>query len=244
MKVINAIWDEKVTGLRTCEVVFEKEDTFESYLDAGLEKDFRFMVTKIPIKDLKLVHQLEDIGYRYLENQMKLSFEVNQLDKIDQSWERLLKGFICEMVTSDEEIYEINSEVMDGMFEADRFSMDPFWLPGVSTLRYTNWIKELYQKGDTRFYTIAHNGRKAGFFAMQHVSKKVNSCPIAGIFNSYKGFGYIFALTWFWLDLSLKAGNARATTYISTNNRIMLSSLSKAFAFRICETLIVMRKVL
>jgi hypothetical protein len=244
MKVIDANWDEKITGLKTCEIIFEKGDNFESYLSSGLEKNFRFIVTKIPINDLKLVHQLEDIGFRYLENQMKLSFEVNQLDKIDPSWERLLSGFICEKVTSDDEINEINAEVNSRMFEADRFSIDPFWAPEVSTHRYTNWIRELYKKWDTRIYTIAHNGSKAGFFAMHPESDKINSCPIAGIFNRYKGYGYIFALTWFWLDLSRKAGNARAITYISTNNRIILSSLSKAFAFRICETLIVMRKVL
>lgn len=243
MKVINATWDEKVTGLKTCEVLFEKGDTVESYLNAGLENDFRFIVTKIPVNDLKLVHELESNGFRYLENQMKLSFDVSQLDRIEPSWKRLLNGFRCEPVTSVEGFSVINSEVRDRMFETDRFTLDPFWQSGISSLRYKNWIRELYESEDARFYIIVHNEIRVGFFVVKGESKNVNICPIAGIFNKYKGAGYIFALTWFWLDISRKAGDKKVITSVSSNNRVILSSLSKAFTFRISNTSIVLRKV-
>jgi hypothetical protein len=243
MEIINAIWDEKITGLKTCEILFDKGDSFETYLIAGPEKEFRLLVAKVPVNDLKLVHQLEDSGYRYLENQIKLSFEVNQLGQIDPKWKRLLKGFSCGLVTTDGEIGEIESEVSDNMFESDRYTLDPFWRSGISSARYTNWIRDLYGKEDVRFYEIRHNNEKAGFFVMQKESPGVNRCPLAGIYNRYKGAGYIFVLTWFWLEISRREGNTRVFTSVSSNNRVMLSSLSKAFSFRLCDTLIVLRKV-
>ncbi len=243
MEIINAIWDEKVTGLKSCEILFKKGDSFETYLDKAPEKEFRFLVAKVPVNDLKLVHQLEDAGYRYLENQMRLSFEVSQIGRIDPKWHRLLKDFSCGLVTGPDEIGAIESEVRNNMFESDRYTLDPFWRYGISSARYINWIRELYGREDTRFYEIRHNTESAGFFIMQPESPEVSRCPLAGIYNRHKGAGYIFVLTWFWLDISRREGITRVFTSVSSNNRIMLSSLSKAFNFRLCDTLIVLRKV-
>ena len=46
MKLIDARWDEKVTGLKTCEIVFGKTDTFQTYLGADVETNFQFSLLK------------------------------------------------------------------------------------------------------------------------------------------------------------------------------------------------------
>ncbi len=89
MKIVNAYWDEKISGYKTCEILFEKHDTYQDYLNAEIERNFKFSVVKIPIGNLKLVHQLEDFGYRYLENQLFLSFNVEQLEYLNLKWNRL-----------------------------------------------------------------------------------------------------------------------------------------------------------
>ncbi|TAL65414.1 MAG: hypothetical protein EPN88_09625 [Bacteroidetes bacterium] len=244
MNLIDAEWDEKISGLKTCEILFEKSDSFKTYLDADIEKNVKFSVVKIPVGNLKLVHQLEDIGYRYLENQMVLSFNVEQLEQINSIWERLFKGFSYKLLTTREELVSITNQVSDKMFEADRYSQDPFWTDDLSSRRYVNWIYELFEKSQVRFYEMIKNGRKVGFFAIKNESEKSNSCPIAGIYNQYKFSGYIFVLVWYILIISREMGVNKFVTSISSNNRNLLSSFSKIFHFKVNETFIVLRKTI
>jgi hypothetical protein len=243
MKLVNAYWEEINTGLKTCEITFEKGDTFQDYLDSNIENEYKFSVVKIPVGNLTLVHQLEDIGYRYLENQMALSFEVDQLNDINPKWKRLLKGFNCKLLTTKQEIGFILNEVRENMFESDRISLDPFWEAGTSSKRYEKWITDLFEKENVRFYAIVHDDKQVGFFSMKQKMGNIQSCPIAGIYNKYKSAGYIFILTWYWLIKSKENGSKKLVTSVSSNNRNILSSLSKIFSFRISETHIVLRKI-
>lgn len=244
MNLIDARWDEKVTGLKTCEIVFGKADTFQTYLDSGVETNFQFSVVKIPVGNLKLVHHLEDIGYRYLENQFALSFNVEQLEHITSTWHRLFNGFSYKLLTTKNEIDNVTKQVSEKMFEADRFSQDPFWTNDQSSKRYVNWIYELINTNQAKLYSMIKNNREVGFFAIRNESQTTNSCPIAGIYNQYKSSGYIFVLGWYILVISREMGVDKCVTSISSNNRNMLSSFSKIFTFKVNDTFIVLRKVL
>lgn len=244
MQITNTYWEERNTGLKSCEVVFEKGDKFQDYLKSDIEIKYEFSVVKIPSGNLEIVHQLEGIGYRYLENQMKLSFEVEQVSNIDLKWKKLLNGFTCKTISTEEEMDSILNEISNNMFEADRFTLDPLWSKGISSKRYMNWTRDLFQTPSVKFYTIEKEGKEIGFFADKKESESVNSCPIAGIYNNYKSAGYIFVLTWFWLLKSKEMGYKKVTTSVSSNNRAILSSLSRVFSFSIRETHIVLRKVI
>ncbi|MCJ7448908.1 MAG: hypothetical protein MUO72_14575 [Bacteroidales bacterium] len=244
MKLVNTDWEEKNTGLKTCEIIFEKEDKYQLYLDANIEERYDFSVIKIPVGNLGLVHQMEDAGYRYLENQMIISFEVDQLGKVDLKWQRFLSGFSYFLITEGDQINSILKEVSNEMFENDRFSLDPFWAGRISSLRYVNWIKEMYDKRCTQFYIMKKNECDVGFFSLKTVTKQISSCPIAGIYKKYKSHGYFFPLAWFWLKESNRRGDKKLIATISANNKPIHSFLSKVFSFRVDETLIVMRKVI
>ncbi|MCX6253719.1 MAG: hypothetical protein NTV31_04490 [Bacteroidia bacterium] len=244
MNVINACWDEKISGLKQCEIVFGKADTFQTYLDADIEKSFQFSVVKILVGNLKLVHQLEDFGYRYLENQLVLSFKTEQLEHINSIWNRLFNGFSYKLLTTKEEIVSVTNQVSDRMFEADRYSQDPFWTEDMASKRYVNWINELYDLSRVRFYAMIKYGREVGFFVIKNESQKTNSCPIAGIYNKYKSSGYIFVLVWDILVISREMGVNEFVTSVSSNNRNLLSSFSKIFNFKVEDTFIVLRKVI
>jgi hypothetical protein len=244
MNITEASWDEKITGLKQCEIVFEESDTFTTYLDAEIERNFKFSVVKIHIGNLKLVHQLEDFGYRYLENQLVLSFNVEQLSHINSIWNRLFNGFSYKFLSSKDELANVTNQVSKNMFEADRYSQDPFWPNDLSSRRYVNWINELFDLSQIKFYTMINNGKEVGFFAIKRESQKVNSCPIAGIYNKYKFSGYIFILVWDILVISRDMGAKKFFTSISSNNRNLLSAFSKIFNFRVDDTFIVLRKVI
>jgi hypothetical protein len=242
MKIINAYWEERNTGLKTCEILFEKEDDFQNYIDSNPESNYNFSVVKIPVGNLELVHQFENIGYRYLENQILLTFNVSQVEEINPKWKRLLNGFTCRLINTQEELKSILIEVSHKMFDTDRFSLDPFWQKDISSKRYHNWILDLFESGTSQFYIISKNGTEIGFYSSRAESSEMNSCQIAGIYNKFKSSGYIFVLTWFWLIKSKEKEFKRLTTSISSNNRVMLSSLSKVFSFSVREVYIVLRK--
>jgi hypothetical protein len=243
MNIVDAYWDKKISGLKTCEILFGKEDTFQTYLDAGIEKNFQFSVVKIPIGNLGIVHQFEDIGYKYLENQLCLSFNVDQLEWINSKWTRLFNGFTYKLLSTGEELAMVTAQVSDNMFEADRYSQDPFWTEDLSSKRYVNWITELFDL-KVRFYTMIKNGTEVGFFAINSESGKTNSCPIAGIYNQYKFSGYIFVLVHDILAISKDGGANKFVTSISSNNSNLLSSFSKIFNFKVNDIHIVLRKVI
>ena len=244
MKVLNAYWDERITGLKTCEIIFEKGDTYQMYLDSAVEETFHFSVIKIPVSDLKLVHQMEEIGYRYLENQITISLEVDQTERIDQKWKRFLSGFSYYLVTDKIQLDSLIAEVEDNMFETDRISLDPYFSNSVSSRRYSNWINDMYEIKNSNFYITKKGNENAGFFSIKSISERVCSCPIAGIYNKYKTHGFFFALTWFWLAESKIMGYRKLISSISTNNKAIHSFLSRVFFFRIDETVIVLRKVI
>jgi hypothetical protein len=244
MKIVNAVWDEKITGLKTCEIYFGKGDTFKTYLDADVESIFQFSVVKIPAGNLNLVHQLEQTGYRYLENQISLSFDVEQMDHINHSWFKLLNGFSYKLLTTADEIKSVSDQVSDKMFQADRYSQDPFWPDDLSSKRYVNWIDELFKSEQTKIYSMVKNDKDVGFFVIKNESKTLNSCPIAGIYNQYKFSGYIFVLVWYILLISREMKTNKFVTSISTNNQNLFSAFSKAFTYKVNDTLIVLRKVI
>lgn len=242
MVITNAIWDTKNTGLKTCEILFEAYDTFQTYLDADIEKKYDFSVIKIPVGNLGIVHKMEDYGYRYLENQITISFEVDQLEEISGKWKRSLSGLTYDPISEIGQIESIIKEVDNKMFENDRFSLDPSWDANISSLRYVNWIRDIFEKKIANFYLMRKEGNDIGFFTIKHISKLISSCPIAGIYNDYKSHGYFFGLAWFWLEESRKLGYKKLVTSISTNNKAIQSFLSKVFSYRVDETLIVLRK--
>jgi hypothetical protein len=244
MKIVDASWEEKNIGLKTCEIVFERGDTFEEYLSSNIENNYQFSVVKIPVGDLTLVHQLEEIGYRYLENQLLLTFDADQSGDINPKWDRLTKGFSCKLLTTKDELKSILREVSSSLFETDRFSLDPIWDEELSSKRYQNWITDLFESGKAQFYVIAKDGNDRGFFSIKKESDTVISCPIAGIYKKYKSSGYIYVLTRFWFLQGYKMGSKKLITSISSNNRIMLSSISKVFSFAIKDINIILRKVI
>lgn len=242
MNLIEAQWETRNTGLKTCEIIFLRGDTIDDYNRENIEEKYSFSVVKVPVGDLGLVHQLESLGYRYLENQILLEFEIRQIEEINPKWLRLLNGFNCSLLKTQDKLDSILLEVKKNMFSSDRFSLDPIWDPELSAGRYQNWISDLFISGTTDFYVLSRQGIDVGFYSVRKDSPKTFSCPIAGIYNKFKSAGFIFVLTWFWLKNSREDGATKLTTMVSSNNRVMLSSLSKVFSFSTREIYIVLRK--
>lgn len=244
MKITNATWDQDITGIKTCEIIFEKGDNIENYLKAGIENEFRYSIVKVPVGELKIVHCLEEFGYRYLENQLTLSFKTEQLERIDKKWMRLLNGFNYKLAENQNDINSIIKQVGNNMFNTDRYSLDPYWGDTISSKRYMNWINYLFRDKTVRVYIMVKRNKEVGFFTVKKEKNNIFSCPIAGIYNQFKFSGFIFVLVFYILEISRDMGADQFITSISSNNQNLLSSFSKIFNFKVNETSIVLRKVI
>ena len=162
----------KSPGLRHCEIEFHENDSFQTYLDADVENRFQFSVVKIPIGNLGLVHQMEDFGYRFLENQLVLSFNVEQLDHINSIWNRLFEGFSYKVITTKDDLSKVTAQVNDCMFQADRYSQDPFWKGEISSKRYVNWINELFESDKVKLYIMIKNVLRSDFLQLRKNPKE------------------------------------------------------------------------
>ena len=244
MKLIDAYWELKNSGVKTCEVVFNTTDEYSSSLKDEIEKQFDFSVVKIPVGSLDLIHILEEDGYRYLENQMMIEFEVSQAADIYSEWYSRLDGFNCTRISDSDSFNLLMNEVRSDLFQADRFSLDPYWPAEVASCRYANWIDSMYTEGTTDFYLLQKGHEPAGFFSLKKESVLSGSCPIAGIFNKHRKHGFFLALVYQWLKISAELGYKKLSTSISTNNIPIHSFLSRIFFFKIEATYVVLRKVI
>ncbi|MGD0343309.1 MAG: hypothetical protein ABSA76_16540, partial [Bacteroidales bacterium] len=120
MKIIDAKWEERNTGLKTCEIIFNTEDTIKDYLDAKVEDKFDYFVVKIPNGNLKLIHDFENIGFRYMEMQFCISVDSGEIDKIDKKWDRIIKETSYKRLESNEDIKILLNQIGSGMFKNDR----------------------------------------------------------------------------------------------------------------------------
>ena len=244
MQFIDAIWEFKNTGKHTCELVFEAGDDFYSYPAELINNQYEFSVAKVPAGNLGLIHKLEEEGYRYLENQLLIEFDVSQVSSLYEEWSSQLAAFSCDVVEEEELMEKILDEIENNMFETDRYSLDPLMGGKVSSVRYRNWLRSLLDHGTTDIYIMKRNNVDVGFFTIKQETERLSTCPIAGIFSDYKNRGYFLALAFLWLKASSERGYKRLSTSISTNNTSIHSFLSKVFSFKVKTTYVVLRKVI
>lgn len=244
MRLVNATWEEKNTGMRTCEIVFNPEDTIKDYLAARVEDQFNYFVVKIPNGNLKLIHDLEDIGFRYMEMQFCISVDSGEIDKIDKRWERIIKETSCKRLYSNEDLEILLNQISSGMFTNDRISLDEKLGEKISSLRYSNWIKDLFYKNNCEIYFLIKNKSRTGFFVVRKESESIMNSVIAGIFNEFKGHGLSVALIYHYLKLAIIRDAKLVTTSFSSNNLQMLNTFTRTVAFRTTNVYYVLRKII
>ena len=76
MKIVHATWEKRNFGRDAYEVTLDRKDMDDVSAVIGTLSDARFNETyvcvKLPVGNLKIVHALEDLGFRFLETQLSL----------------------------------------------------------------------------------------------------------------------------------------------------------------------------
>ena len=242
MKVINAYWEIRNSGLPTCEILFENGDSIDDYLKANVEKNFKYSVAKISTENLILLHKLEEIGYSYIETQFNIRVSISEINHLNERWERVITGTGYNKLKSPQEMELILVNVRKGMFDNDRIAMDEKLGKVTSARRYVNWITDLFYEKDTETYFLTKKGINIGFFILRKNEKGYLHSVIAGIFNDFKGRGLSVAIIYHYLKIALERKSQYVFTSFSSNNIAMLNSFTKTVSFKTLNIFYVLRK--
>lgn len=244
MKIIDAYWETRNSGLITCEIVFDAKDSIEDYLAANIEKNFKYSVAKVPSDNLKLLHNLEELGYEFIETQFNICVATTEVNKIDKKWFRIIDQTGYQKIKNDQDLDIIISNILGGMFNSDRVFLDEKLGKDTSAIRYVNWIKDLYNDTNSEIFYLKKQDNNAGFFIIRKDSKERMDSVIAGIFNKYQGHGLSVALIYYYLKLALERNAKYVFTSFSSNNKAMLNSFTKSVSFKTLGIFYVLRKLI
>jgi hypothetical protein len=244
MKVIDAFWEEQNLGLRACEIIFDKNDGILSYRHENPEKAFQYIVVKVPSEELHLVHELEGIGFKFIENQFIVTINPNDIKDMDESLLTHFPKMSVKRVTRPDEIEIINSNIAEGMFVHDRISVDPNFSKEQSLKRLQNWISELFYREKSEIYFLVKEEKNAGFLVLEFIDDHKVLITFAGLFNSFKNSGIAFFLVYFTMKLALQKNKSKVEAIFSSNNRNMFNIISRTIRFRVENSYLVLRKII
>lgn len=244
MKVIDAIWEKRNLDLYVSELIFERGDTINDFLK--IEDDLRnhYIVAKIPNQNIELVHNLEQFSFRYLENQISILFNHQATEELKTSWIDRFQKFTCEILIEESDLNTISRLILEGLFENDRFSIDPFISDEKPNLRISNWLRDIFKREAPGIYLIKDMNRKiVGFFVLKNPDAKTLFVELAGIFKEYRNKGYSFLLLKYILSTAkiLSMNSIRAD--ISSNNMNTLNTFARFVPFKIVSNNVVLRRI-
>ncbi len=217
MKVIEAIWENRNLGLSTVELIFDHDDTTDTFNNwyQSIPESVEYLVAKVPVGDMSLCNGLIHNGFEMRELLTEVS--VNQLPKLSRIQQRMMGNIdYREMTLEDYSVLE--EHIRTGMFNTDRIALEPSLGVEMSVKRYLGWLGDEKERG-AQFYTILYKKEPAGFFVLGRMQgNKVNSI-LAGIYPSYQRYALGFFMNYIAYIEAFEQGAKSVVTYFSSNNR-------------------------
>lgn len=185
MKIVDCFWEVMNIGDKTVEVVIEKDDVYLGETFAKLERDYSYVVVKVPMKMTDYNFGLSESGYVMSEIQCKLSKKYSDFNFNDR---------LIRMVYDDVDFKEINDEALfnevignitPNMFSTDRITLDPHYGPEIGCQRYKNWLRTAFENNRARFIATYYKGQLAGFSMYKRDGEVVEGI-LGGNFPSFQ----------------------------------------------------------
>ena len=112
MDQIEATWEERNLGLRVLEITLderEERDVVTAIGDAS--RDFDYTLIKVPSGNPGLAHELEELGFRFLETQLEIFKKLKSYEEP--------KGPILEEIQYQEERWTPSVGPLGGISKVD-----------------------------------------------------------------------------------------------------------------------------
>jgi len=242
MKIIDAYWDKINLALDTVEIEVEKEDNAEIINKlADVERKYNYIVIKIPISKMNLIHNLEKNKYNFMETQItfkkNLSIDFDIPHKFDKYRDKLRYLLIKNKIG----LNDVVSNISEDLFNTDRISLDPEFNSRQSSIRYKNWIKKEYKKNE--LYEIVYCSKKIGFFMIKYINVDVMDPVLASLYTRYKNFGLGFSIIELPIKVAIEKGVKFIETKVSSNN-LSVVKLYIEYKYSIVNINYVLRKII
>jgi len=222
MKIVNATWERRNLGCDAWEVTLDSADMSNPPNVIAMLHDARFagayVCVKLPVGNLKMVHALEDDGFRFLETQLSL-IDRFLPDDIFEQCETSHERIVYKPIKKDRGEWErVIAKITPALFDTDRISLDPLLGPEIACKRYQNWIRDLFDNPKASLSVMEVDGQEVSF-ALEMVDGKSRQGILGGNFPEFKRSGYGVAL-----NAGSREGRIRAKrrTVVSSNNLSVL----------------------
>lgn len=195
MKIVEAVWEKRNLGMDAYEISLTKKDLadVDNVLNFLRQQNFQncYVVIKLPVGNLKILHALEDEGYRFMETQFEMK-DYFQPYEDDDIIKELKNSCVREVVPKTREAWEeIISRITPGMFDTDRISLDQNFGPEVACKRYQNWCRDLFDNPDSYMWILKSNDDIVSFsVCIYNRQKEQDEGVIGGVFENQKGNGF------------------------------------------------------
>ena len=216
MKIVEATWERRNFGRDAWEITLGREDLADVEKTLAALRDSRFagayVCVKMPVGNLKMLHALEDEGFRFLETQLSLIERFNADDMMDLC-HKADDRIVFAVVEKDEAAWErVVSKIVPEMFATDRISLDPLLGPEVACTRYRNWVRDLRNDPRSVLWVMSLEGKEIAF-GVDVTDGNTRRGVLGGSFPEIQGTGY---------GMTLMAGpRERVLSYrteVSSNN--------------------------
>ena len=243
MRLTNAFWEERNLGLKSCEIVFEKGEILNKNDLKRITNEFQYIVAKVHEGDIKLVHELESDGFRYIENKYRYSADPQRFIDFDKKYLNHYSDVYCQRVYDADNFGIIRKNIYNHLFEYDRITLDPLFNENISSFRHAYWVEDLFQKKNVETYLLKKSDKNFGFFIFEKTDHKY-FIPMAGIFEEFQKTGLAFFLIYFPFKVAWENGSKSVEAVFTSNNISIINLIARTTKFQIIESYILLRKII
>ncbi|MEM9879961.1 MAG: hypothetical protein AAF862_11865 [Pseudomonadota bacterium] len=215
MQLVHATWEQRNLGLNVYEADVTVDDTRENLgLEINAIPQADYTSIKLPAGQVDLTSLIEACGFGFRE--MLTTVEVTTLPALDGPMARLGKAVTSHLATAAEReaVYHV---IRQGLFETDRFSLDPRFTLAQSSNRYCGWIGDELARGG-ELHALEFKGQLCGFFLVRKLDESRYASLLAALFPKFQHVGLGYFINYMAYAYCFEKGAKRVATTYSSNN--------------------------
>ena len=242
MKFVDAHWEKRNFGFKVCEIIFDNNDTIQDFYSLKGIAEFKYIVVKVSKGNIKLIHELENEGFRYLENQLSIVLNTNAYTTMDMKWVKRFNDVSYRKIESEADLDYFINETKENLFQNDRFSKDPLINKKAADMRISNWVKDIIQQGNSNIFLLQQGALIPGFFILNRENVNTTFVEMAGVFRKFRNNGYAFPMFYNMLVATNQQRIKTLKASMSTNNLDIINTVSRFVTLKIISNQIILRK--
>lgn len=227
-------WEQRNLGVSSSvEFIVEQNDTWNE-LCSNLEKHSEeYQVMHIPGGNTEVLLHAQDIGFRMIETNLKISRALKDKVEMPRIYQRFEPFLSCSIALQDQKKMVLDVIRKGEMFTTDKISRDPVFGLAAAGNRYACWSNDVLEQG-ADLLIIKYKEEPVAFDICAMYDNNTANAFLGGVLPSHaeKGLGFapIFMIT----KYAAQKGFRKIVTGVSSNNLPILK-LHELFSYQVEE---------